>query len=254
MNLHVKTNRQSRHCALSVREWELSLNERTIRKERVFQKERAFFRKAIILRYNAASAAALKGKPHFLFSVVCICRAKKKGGVFVARTRKIVYISLLTALSIVLTRILSFYPIPTIRISFGDIPIMISGLMLGPLPGAVTGMLSDFIGMLIFSAPTGVPYFPGFTLSKILVGIIPALTAMVIRKQGWYRIAAAVILTEIVCSLLLDSLWLSMIYNKGILLLLPARILTRAIIAALEIPIIYVLMEALKKAAFSEKI
>ncbi|KPU44195.1 folate transporter FolT [Oxobacter pfennigii] len=157
--------------------------------------------------------------------------------------RKIVYIGLFVAISIVLKNVLSFYPVPTIRISFGDIPIMLSGMMFGPVLGAIAGALSDVLGIVMFPAPTGATFFPGFTLSKILVGAIPALIYRYSKGNSIVRIAVAVVVTEIVCSLLLDTLWLSMMYSTGMLALLPGRVLTRVIMMIIEVPILYVLLE-----------
>lgn len=162
-------------------------------------------------------------------------------------TKKMVYIALFISVSIILTRILAFYPIPTVRISFGDIPIMLAGIMFGPIAGAVTGALADISGTLLFPPPTGAAYFPGFTLSKILVGVIPALIYRNSKGSSITRVAVSVIATEIVCSLTLDTLWLSMLYKKGMLVLLPTRIVSRTIITIAEIPVIYTVIERLAK-------
>lgn len=163
------------------------------------------------------------------------------------RTQKTINIGLLVALSIVLTRMFSFYPVPTIRISFGDIPIMLSGMIMGPWAGAITGAMSDLIGVVLLPAPGGGGYFPGFTLSKALVGVIPALVVMFYRKPGFIRVAIAVVLTEVICSLGLDTIWLSILYKKGIFILLPSRLVTRSVIAVVEIPAIFAILTALKK-------
>lgn len=162
-------------------------------------------------------------------------------------TKKLVFIGLFVSISIILTRVFSFYPLPTVRVSFGDIPIMLAGIVFGPAVGAVTGALADLTGVFLFPAPTGVSFFPGFTLSKILVGTIPALIYKHSKGASLTRVAISVIPTEIVCSLFLDTLWLSILYNKGMLILLPARIVSRAMITIAEIPVIYVLFERLRK-------
>lgn len=151
-------------------------------------------------------------------------------------TKKIIYISLFISLSIVLTRMFSFYALPTVRVGFGNVPIMLSGILLGPMSGAVTGGLSDLVGMLIF--PSGGPYFPGFTLSKMVLGAIPGFMARRSKGSGPVRMALAVVVAEIVSSLVLDTIWLSIYYNKGIMVLLPPRIITRIFVTAAEIPLV----------------
>lgn len=66
---------------------------------------------------------------------------------------KIAYTGLFTATSIILTRFFSFSiaiaGFNALRLSFGEIPIMINGLMLGPVFGAACGALADIIGYAI---------------------------------------------------------------------------------------------------------
>lgn len=47
--------------------------------------------------------------------------------------------ALLTALSVVLARVLTLIPAETTRISLEAVPIVLSGLLFGPIPGAVVG-------------------------------------------------------------------------------------------------------------------
>jgi len=162
-------------------------------------------------------------------------------------TKKIVYAGLFISINIILARMLAFYPVPTIRISFENIPLMLSGIILGPFMGAVTGGMADIIGTVMFPPPTGATYFPGFTISKILVGLIPALLYRNLKGYNIVKITVSVIVTEIICSLTLDTLWLSIMYNKGMLVLLPTRIIGRLIIMVGEITLIHIIMERVVK-------
>ena len=56
--------------------------------------------------------------------------------------------ALLTALSVVLARVLTLIPAETTRISLEAVPIVLSGLLFGPIPGAVVGFAADLIGCL----------------------------------------------------------------------------------------------------------
>lgn len=84
--------------------------------------------------------------------------------------------ALLVAISVILTRFFSVVvPIaglPSLRVGFGVIPIMISGIFFGPSLGFLTGVVADLIGVLVH--PVG-PYFPGFTLSSGLFGLLTGL-------------------------------------------------------------------------------
>lgn len=106
------------------------------------------------------------------------------------RTQLVVYCALFIAISVVLKLIFEIYiPIggfPSLRINFSALPIMLSGIMLGPIPGFIVGIISDLINYVI--KPNG-PLFLGFTISSGLVGLIPGFLWFVLknRKIQWVR-------------------------------------------------------------------
>lgn len=162
-------------------------------------------------------------------------------------TRTLVQVALLTAISIVLTRFFAvMVPIAgvlAIRLSFGEIPLILTGLLHGPWAGAVAGVMADLLGYSLFSA--GGPFFPGFTLSAALTGLLPGvlLNPRQRRRPLTLRsLALAIIVTDVIVSLGLNTLWLSLMYKKAITVLLPARLLARAILVPIYIGIIYTLL------------
>lgn len=58
--------------------------------------------------------------------------------------------ALLTALSVVLARLLTIIPSEVSRFSLEAVPILLAGLLFGPLPGAAVGFAADFIGCPVF--------------------------------------------------------------------------------------------------------
>jgi len=161
-------------------------------------------------------------------------------------TRTLVQVALLTAISIVLTRFFAvMVPIAgvlAIRLSFGEIPLILTGLLHGPWAGAVAGVMADLLGYSLFSA--GGPFFPGFTLSAALTGLLPGvlLNPRQRRPLTLRSLALAIIVTDVIVSLGLNTLWLSLMYRKAIAVLLPARLLARAILVPIYIGIIYTLL------------
>lgn len=93
--------------------------------------------------------------------------------------RVLSFCSILIALSIVLTRFASFripfFGVENIRVGLGPLPIILGGIVFGPLFGALIGVLADIIGFMI--SPIGA-YMPYFTLISSLNGIIPGLLMM----------------------------------------------------------------------------
>jgi riboflavin transporter len=161
------------------------------------------------------------------------------------KTYKIVLSGILVALSIVLTRLLSINIDQYIRISFGFVPIILAGIVLGPYFGFAVGGLADFLGCLLF----GVAPYPLITLTSALVGLISWLIYRLMRKtREWIRILLAVAVIQVVCTILLQTLWLSLLYGQAYMILLPWR----AIIGIVSIPIyamlIYAILAGLKKA------
>lgn len=60
-----------------------------------------------------------------------------------------------------------------VKLSGAFLPIAIAGSMFGPVAGAVVGAFGDIISFII--VPTGGAYFPGFTISGLLTGLIYGL-------------------------------------------------------------------------------
>ncbi len=123
-------------------------------------------------------------------------------------TERLTFAALLIALQVVLGNLIQV-PFIGKQFNFGFLPIAAAGALLGPVPAAVVGALGDFIGAHLF--PQGA-YFPGFTLTNALVGLIYALV-LYRRKPSWLRAAGAALAGSVI-NLLLNSLWLSILYGS----------------------------------------
>lgn len=86
-------------------------------------------------------------------------------------SRYIVMTALLIAMQIVLRRILSFNTLMN-SVGFGFVPIVISAMCYGPVNSVIVYSIADIIGSILW--PTG-PYFPGFTLTAAISGLIYGL-------------------------------------------------------------------------------
>lgn len=165
--------------------------------------------------------------------------------------RTMVKAGFLVAISIVMTRFVYIMLAPAgfqvLRISFGYVPLMLSGLLFGPIVGGLTGLAADLIGFLV--NPMG-PYHPGFTISSVLWGLIPGLVFIVLKGKkrlvesySLKNIVLAVTIASIIVSLILDTYWLSKLYGKGFLILLP----TRVVAALISIPLNSIILRTLVK-------
>ncbi len=92
--------------------------------------------------------------------------------------------AMLTALSIIFSRFFGIFITPTIKFSFGHLPLMLAGMLLGPIPGALAGLAADLIGVAINAG--GTPHF-GFTLVSVLTGLIPGLITEYSKDKNIYE-------------------------------------------------------------------
>lgn len=135
-----------------------------------------------------------------------------------AYTVRIVMMALLIALQVVLSRFLSIN-LQFLKIGFSFVPLMFAGYMYGAAGGVVVATVSDLIGAILF--PSG-PFFPGFTVTATLSGFIYGLTLG--GKCTTLKIAIGVIIEQVVCGLLLNTWWLSILYHSPFSVLIVTRI------------------------------
>lgn len=199
-----------------------------------------------MLRYNIASAAALKeliDSSSFFTVVIHMDRR-----IFLMKkinTKTLVLISLFAAASIVLARFFVIWLTNSARISFGNIPIILAGLLFGPLAGAFTGAVADIMGAALFS-PLG--WYPPITLPVILTGIIPALLKpILLKKLTLVRIYGIIIVSNIITGIGLTTWLLSGLYGTGYFELLPIRVPLSLLVTAIEGPVVYLLYKRLSK-------
>lgn len=155
--------------------------------------------------------------------------------------RSMAIFALLLALKIVLSRItgISF---GIVRLTFGFIATAITGYLFGPYLGALAGGLTDLMGFFLF--PQG-SYFIGYTLTSMVTGAIYGVL-LYKKRPTLMRLFIAVTLEALICSLLLNTLWTSLLFGKAFFVILPARILKNILAIPLQTGILYVLFKYLK--------
>ncbi len=146
---------------------------------------------------------------------------------------KIILTAILIATNLVLERIVPSYKIWSQDISFGFVAVAFAAAFLGtPYAVAVAG-LGDLLGSLLF--PFGA-YFPGFTLTNCIYGLI--LAEFLYKNASPLKIVICVLLNKTVCSLVLNTLWISIMYRGGtdaFFVVLAARLVGTAISAVIEL-------------------
>ena len=163
-----------------------------------------------------------------------------KGGFLLKlNTRKLVVLSMLIAVEIVLSRFLSISAW-NIKIGFAFLPVALAAMLFGPLEAGIIGALADLLGALLF--PVG-PYFPGFTLTAFLMGAVYGLFLRRDQRMGCILLAVGV--HEFALSLLLNTLWISVLYSSPFLPLLVSRLPQVAVLSVVQVVVIRLLAKAL---------
>jgi ECF transporter S component (folate family) len=93
--------------------------------------------------------------------------------------RDLILISFLICLSVILRRFFSV-KLPVGSITLGNLPIILSGFILGPISGFIAGALGDILSYI--SNPKG-PYLFPFTITSGFMGFIPAFAVKILNKK-----------------------------------------------------------------------
>lgn len=129
--------------------------------------------------------------------------------------RNLILTAILAALSVVLGRFFS-YNVQDFSIGFGFLPVLICGMLCGVWWGGLCGALADFVGAILF--PFGA-YFPGFTAVAFLMGALYGAVGKFERKFGSGKLFFAftlltLLIAESVCTLLINSYWLHLMFGR----------------------------------------
>ena len=148
-------------------------------------------------------------------------------------TRILVILALLIAMEIILNRFLSINAW-NIKIGFSFVPVVIAAMMFGPIHAAIVGGVGDLLGALLF--PIGA-YFPGFTLTAVLMGIVWGL--FLYKDQNIVKIILSVGINQLILGLVVNTFWISVLYGSPYGPLFLTRIIQAAILTAVQIVVIY---------------
>ena len=147
------------------------------------------------------------------------------------------------ALEIILERIIPIINAPTLKVNLAFVPMAAVAVLYGPLYCGAAWAITDLIGALLF--PTGT-YFPGFTLSQFLSGLIFGFMLFrIYESEKVSKTAVRTLLSTVPhmfgVSLFLGTYWLSILYGSSYFALLPARLIGSAINFAVETVVVFLM-------------
>ncbi len=154
---------------------------------------------------------------------------------------QIVVCGMMLAADVALSRLASVYT-GTERFGLSLFAVAVVAYLYGPIFAGLTHALADIVGVFLF--PQGA-YFPGFTVTAIVVGVIYGI--FLYRKAGPWRILFAVVITQVVCTLLLNTLWLSLMLGKSFWIYLPGRLIQSAVTTPVQLIGLPLLLRVLKR-------
>lgn len=115
------------------------------------------------------------------------------------------------------------------RITFENLPIILSGILFGPIAGGAVGAASDLMSYLM--SPQTYPPNLIVTLGAAVIGIVSGLISQfAIKKRGCLQTTVCVSASHFIGSMIIKSIGLFQFYSWGVLVRIPIYIA----IAALE--------------------
>lgn len=156
-----------------------------------------------------------------------------------SRTKKLVIASMLIALKIILDRIIGIDFSPNQRITFSFIAMVINGALLGPITAGLSGGVADVLGYII--KPTGT-YFPGFTLTAVLGGLVYGFFFYK-REITLSRIIVSNVIVSIGINLLMNSYWIHLLYGPPYMVSVIGRLPFALVMLGIKVLVQYVLLE-----------
>lgn len=160
----------------------------------------------------------------------------------VRQVRTVAACAMLAAVAIVL----GYFSIElgdSLKIGFSSIPNRLVDYLFGPVMGAYFGGLLDILKYII--KPTGT-FFPGFTFDAMLAGIICG-SVLYNRKFTFWRVLVAKFLVLMICNVFFNTLWISILYGKAFMVLLPLRLLKNLIMWPIDSAILYMVGTILER-------
>jgi len=153
----------------------------------------------------------------------------------------------ISAMLVAIGTVLGFFKIPItslVEIRFQSIPIEIGGAVFGPFIGGIIGMLTDVLSYIV--RPTGA-FFPGFTISSIITGVIFGIILHGKEPKLW-RVFLAGLINMIVVSCLLNTLWLSILYSTPFTVSFISRLPKNLVMYPIDTIIFYAVIKSAKTA------
>ncbi len=157
--------------------------------------------------------------------------------------RVVIFCGMMCSVAVILSYVASFNIGNYIKIGISGIPNQIVAYLFGPAIGGIFGGVLDIVKFIV--KPDGA-FFPGFTISAILGGVIYG-RLLYKKPVSFLRIFLTMLLIKVVVNIGLNTLWLMMLYGYGLFAILPARIISNAVMLPIDSTICFIILKAAEK-------
>jgi ECF transporter S component (folate family) len=158
-------------------------------------------------------------------------------------TKVLTFCGMMGALAVILGYVATIKFGPYIRIGFSGLPNQVVDYLFGPWIGAIFGGAMDIIKW--FASGDG-NFFPGFTITAMLGAVIYGLF-LFNRPLKLTNVILSQLVVKIVCNLILNTLWLNLLYGQAIAAILPGRIISNLVMLPIDTFIMYVMLQVVNK-------
>ena len=129
-----------------------------------------------------------------------------------------------------------------IKIGFSSIPNEVVAYLFGPVVAPIFGGMMDIVKYLI--KPIG-GFFPGFTITAIVAGLING-RFLYKKKITMKRAFFVNFLVIVLCDMILNTYWLSILYGKGFFVLFPMRAIKNIIMWPIDSILMYSIIKTIE--------
>lgn len=151
----------------------------------------------------------------------------------------IITIAFFSAISFVFGKFLAIPVGDYMRFGFENLPIILSGILFGPISGCITGIVADIVGCIL----RGYVINPMLTFGAAVIGFCSGAVYQVPMKLTQpLRVILTVSLSHLIGSVLIKSIGLSIWYSMDFLFTLRWRGLNYLIVSIAEIFVLYVII------------
>lgn len=153
--------------------------------------------------------------------------------------KSITIVGVLVAIEIILTQ---FFTVHTwnLKIGFSFIPVVVAAILFGPVTAGLVAAIGDVVCAVLF--PVGA-FFPGFTLTAFLTGIIYGLCFR--KSTSLKNVLCAVLIKQLAVSQVLNTYWISFLYGSPYLPLFITRLYQTAVMILVECAVIVLITKKL---------